>query len=189
MTALDQEVRRAWGWNNTRERKLKISLFTKHRKRQQRVWITMDEDRVPFPGRTHVRQRRRAQMSSSARIWQVSRARTPPPSVLTPMAGGQASLSPALEGSRELTSCLGKESGAAPALTRMYHAQMESFTLHSAWCFRSADQDEGAQFRKFRSKKELALHPLSCFLALHPAVNQAQFSSTPAQLRWWTAHD
>ena len=48
MTALHQEVTRAWGWNNTRERKLKISLFTKHRKRQQRVWITKDEDRVPF---------------------------------------------------------------------------------------------------------------------------------------------
>ena len=47
MTALHQEVTRAWGWNNTRERKLKISLFTKHRKRRQRVWITKDEDRVP----------------------------------------------------------------------------------------------------------------------------------------------
>ena len=100
-----------------------------------------------------------------------------PPSVLTRTPGGQASLTPALEGSRELASCLGKESGAAPALNLMYHSQMETFTLRSACCCCSAGLDEGAQFRKFHREKKLALHPLSYFFrpAPHPAVNQAQF--------------
>lgn len=104
-----------------------------------------------------------------------------PPSVLTGMPGGQASLTPALEGSRELASCLGKESGVAPALNLMYYSQMETFTLHSACCFCSADQDEGAQFRKFHRKKKLALHPLSYFFRPRPPPC-SQSSAVPPRL-------
>lgn len=100
-------------------------------------------------------------------------------SVLTRTPGGQASLSPSLKGSRELASCLGKESGAAPALNLMYHSQMETFTLHSPCCFCSADRDEGAQFRKFHRKKELALHPLSYFFRPPPC---SQSSAVPPRL-------